>query len=355
MSSASIETNTKISVIVPVFGVEAYLNRCVDSILAQNYSNLEIILVDDGSKDRSGTICDEYATRHPEKVKVLHKENGGLMSAWMAGVDISTGEYLAFVDSDDWIEPIMISSLAEQLCSKEEYPLQIICSNCLTDHGDGTTEEEIQGAPAGEYTGDRLQQEIKNHILGNPQRLVTTSRCMKLFSRKLIKENMHFCDQRIHMGEDLNITVPAILDCDRLVILEGHCDYHYFYNPSSIVHHYNPGLAENILRLGQKITEILVTKRGQLPGVDINAMREREFSYLFMLVLKNELRSSEKHASAKALRLCIENDTSLRLKKYPIEVEDVAGKLLLPLMRFPNPITARVLHGVFRLQAGHKQ
>ena len=98
--------NPRISVIVPVYNVEQYLPRCVESILAQTYENLEILLVDDGAKDGSGAICDAYA-RQDERVKVIHKENGGLSSARNAGIDASTGEYLSFVDSDDWIEPDM--------------------------------------------------------------------------------------------------------------------------------------------------------------------------------------------------------------------------------------------------------
>ena len=93
-----------ISVIVPVYNVESYLARCVDSILTQTYQNLEVILVDDGSKDNSGVICDDYA-RRDSRVNVIHKENGGLSSARNAGIEAAGGEYLAFVDSDDWIEP----------------------------------------------------------------------------------------------------------------------------------------------------------------------------------------------------------------------------------------------------------
>lgn len=101
-----------ISVIVPVYKVEAYLNKCVDSILGQTYQNLEIILVDDGSPDNCGKICDEYAARD-SRIKVIHKPNGGLSDARNAGLDICTGEYIGFVDSDDWIEPHMYQRLYE--------------------------------------------------------------------------------------------------------------------------------------------------------------------------------------------------------------------------------------------------
>ena len=94
----------QISVIVPVYNVEGYLARCVDSILGQTYENLEVILVDDGSRDGSGALCDAFA-RQDHRVKVIHKPNGGLSSARNTGIDAAQGEYLAFVDSDDWLEP----------------------------------------------------------------------------------------------------------------------------------------------------------------------------------------------------------------------------------------------------------
>lgn len=101
-----------ISVIVPIYKVESYLARCVNSILCQTYQNLEVILVDDGSPDRCGAICDTYA-KQDERIKVIHKANGGLSSARNAGIDAAAGEYLAFVDSDDWIDADMVETLYE--------------------------------------------------------------------------------------------------------------------------------------------------------------------------------------------------------------------------------------------------
>lgn len=101
-----------ISVIVPVYKVETYLRKCVDSILSQTYQNLEIILVDDGSPDNCGAICDEYAQKDP-RIKVIHKKNGGLSDARNTGMEIMSGEFVGFVDSDDWIEPQMYQRLYE--------------------------------------------------------------------------------------------------------------------------------------------------------------------------------------------------------------------------------------------------
>ncbi len=101
---------TKISIIVPVYDAEKYLHRCLDSILAQTFTNWECILVDDGSKDRSGTICDEYAQKD-RRFHVIHKPNGGVSSARQAGLDAAKGEFVVHTDSDDWLDPCMMDKL----------------------------------------------------------------------------------------------------------------------------------------------------------------------------------------------------------------------------------------------------
>ena len=102
-----------VSVIVPVYNVAPYLEQCLDSIVNQTYQNLEIILVDDGSTDESGAICDRYAEQDG-RIQVVHKENGGLSSARNVGLDKMTGEWVLFVDSDDWIELNTLELLFEQ-------------------------------------------------------------------------------------------------------------------------------------------------------------------------------------------------------------------------------------------------
>ena len=102
----------KVSIIVPVYNIENYIRVCVESILAQTYESFELILVDDGSKDNSGILCDEYAAID-SRVKVIHKENGGVSSARNTGLQQAKGKWIMYVDGDDWIEPDMIESLIE--------------------------------------------------------------------------------------------------------------------------------------------------------------------------------------------------------------------------------------------------
>lgn len=110
--------NTSISIIVPVYKAESYLCRCIDSLLAQTFKDFEILLIDDGSPDRSGEICDQYANSD-HRVKVFHKENGGVSSARQHGLDNATGEYVIHADPDDWVEPDMLKDMYEKALSED--------------------------------------------------------------------------------------------------------------------------------------------------------------------------------------------------------------------------------------------
>lgn len=116
--------NPKTSIIVPVYKAEKYLHKCVDSILAQSFTDFEVLLIDDGSPDKSGEICDEYAKKD-SRVRVIHKENGGVSNARQCGIDNAQGEYTIHVDPDDWVEPTMLEVLYHK--AKEEDADMVIC------------------------------------------------------------------------------------------------------------------------------------------------------------------------------------------------------------------------------------
>lgn len=128
------KNDNKVSVILPIYNVAPYLKKCIDSILAQTYSNLEVILVDDGSKDESGAICDAYIELDC-RISVIHKSNGGLSSARNAGLDAAKGDYIAFIDSDDWIEPDMVEKLISAIL-REDADLAVCGVRCEDEYGD---------------------------------------------------------------------------------------------------------------------------------------------------------------------------------------------------------------------------
>ena len=113
-----------VSVIVPVYKAEAYLHKCVDSLLAQTMTDFEVLLIDDGSPDRSGAICDEYAAKD-SRIRVFHKENGGVASARQVGIENVRGEYTIHADPDDWVEPTMLEELYAK--AKEDDADMVIC------------------------------------------------------------------------------------------------------------------------------------------------------------------------------------------------------------------------------------
>ena len=117
--------NPLISIVVPVYNAEKTLEKCLDSILCQTYHCLEIILVNDGSTDSSGNICDDYATKD-NRIQVIHKQNGGVSSARNVGIDAASGDYIGFVDSDDWIDPRMYEVLQKSI-STQSMAISWIC------------------------------------------------------------------------------------------------------------------------------------------------------------------------------------------------------------------------------------
>ena len=257
----------------------------MQSITGQTYKNLEIILVDDGSPDDCPMICDEWAKKD-SRIRVLHKENGGLMAAWMDGVKASTGDYVCFVDSDDWIDVCMVEKFLEfsSDCGKE-----VICGNYVQEEKNGSF-EVYQTMEPGVYSRQELFEELYGRILGQERRPVTMSRCMKLFSRQLIVDNMKYCDPSIRMGEDVNITLPALLDAERIVIMKDAAWYHYRYLTDSMAHAYDDGLFENIRRLYTVMEKIMQEKKA--PDAILQA--QRELILLMFLEVKNQARGSRK-------------------------------------------------------------
>ncbi len=317
----------KVSVIVPVYRTQKWLERCVTSILEQTYPCLEVILVDDGSPDDCPALCDQWAKKD-SRVVVIHKKNEGLMAAWMDGVKKSTGEYLMFVDSDDWIDACMVDNMLKfsSDCGKE-----VICGNYIQEE-ENRHFPVIQALEPGIYTGTALPERVFGRLLGEERRPVTLSRCMKLFSRSLIEENMHYCDPAIVMGEDVNITLPALLDAQRIVILEDACHYHYLYLNSSMAHRYDAKLYDNIRRLDRIIRKILEEKRVQKR----DAQADREFVLLFFLVIKNEVRSGQKGWMNRLSDICRDREVREMTAKTKLAPKAVENRILYQTVKHPH-------------------
>ena len=210
-----------ISVIVPVYKVEPYLRRCVDSLLAQSFSDLELILVDDGSPDNCGAICDEYAARDG-RVHVIHKENGGLSSARNAGIDWafqnSDSRWLAFVDSDDWVHPQYLELLYR---AAVENDVPVSACNYQKVFGDQPEPPVLSEATVTDWETVLIEHDVQAVIA-----------CNKLLEKSLF-EGLRFPVGRIH--EDEFLTYRLLHRAQRLAYLPAQL-YYYYQNPAGITH-----------------------------------------------------------------------------------------------------------------------
>lgn len=207
----------KLSIIVPIYNVEAYLCRCVESILSQTFSDFELILVDDGSPDACPQICDEYARKDP-RVRVIHKKNGGLSDARNAGIEIAKGEYIGFVDSDDTISPDMYQRLITLL---ETYHADIAATGFINYDSNGVELTRYPDLPRARvfYRKDYIDQ-----FYPETKWLIFASACNKLYRRTL------FNSLRYPVGmlyEDSFLQLPLYDLCDSIVVDNQH-HYHYY-------------------------------------------------------------------------------------------------------------------------------
>lgn len=213
----------KISVIVPVYKVEKYLRRCLDSILAQTYADWECLLIDDGSPDNSGAICDEYA-RRDERFRVFHVKNGGVSRARNIGLDNMTGEWVTFIDSDDWIDPDNLETSMSAIVRDNLDILQY--SYHMTDEKDRIVGTQMFNLPV-MSSGEFVRADHYSVCVGGG------------YIVKSLIDRLHLrFNEQIHLAEDQLFMMEAISNARRI----GQTDkvfYHYFQNTTSATHNHN--------------------------------------------------------------------------------------------------------------------
>lgn len=274
-----------VSVIVPVYKVEPYIRRCVDSILAQTYTDFELILVDDGSPDNCGKICDEYAEKD-KRIHVIHQENGGLSAARNSGIEWtfknSDSEWITFIDSDDWVHPEYISLLL-YCANKYNSPISMCQMNFCEDY----RINELTGAEC------QLREVEEAYEDGS---LDPNSSCARLYKREMFR-NIKFPQGKLH--EDRFTTYKLLFQCKKMPVV---CEqlYYYFMNSDGIVH------SEWTLR---RLDDVEATEN-QLEYFEKNG-----FERAYMYTLKNYV------------QLLIYSLKKMK-GKYPEEIKDVRKKLV---------------------------
>lgn len=216
-----------ISVIIPVYNVEAYIEKCLNSVRQQTYQGFECIVVDDGSTDNSGKICDTFASLDA-RFTVIHKQNGGLVSARKAGLQKASGVFVSCVDSDDWIEKDFLEGLVNY---QKKYNADIVAGNHVRDIG--LESYPIHNKiPVGLYS----RQEILPQLIyaGNFFEFsLNPSLCTKLIRRNILNITQMTVDENIFMEEDSAVLYPSVLEADKILVTDL-CGYHYVQRQGSI-------------------------------------------------------------------------------------------------------------------------
>lgn len=324
----------KISVIVPVYKVEKYLKRCVDSILNQTYKNFELLLVDDGSPDSCGKICDDYS-KIDDRVKVIHKKNGGLSSARNAGIKASSGDYLNFVDSDDWLELDCL-----------EYLLKLL----LKTDADFAMAENIRN---NDEVLKTKKETVKEKVLSQKDFLslffkINTQKNVQYAWAKLYKKNL-FDNIKYPEGltdEDVPATFTLILASEKIAY-SNKIVYHYFINPNSITESEFSNKKFDLLKVWDLVCDSAVKTKDFwiIKNAYLNRYRA-DFGILCNFILSENIEESKKLYSDKL-------ESSLKnLKKHKKELLrgkiPFSRKILITLFCMLFPFSVKLLRFIKR-------
>ncbi len=283
------------SVIVPIYKVEKYVRKCIQSILDQSFFDYELILVDDGSPDCCPQICDEYAKKD-KRVVVIHKKNGGLVSARNAGLEIARGKYICYVDGDDWIDSKLLEIVYK---ATKKYLPDMVIFNAVRVFQD-RTESLPRGLDEGIYDKKELEKRVYPRMLYDPEQsfcheFIFPVSWNKIYKRELLQK--HYCkDERICMGEDSAFVYECLYYSEKIYFCEDVLYYYNQLNEESFIHRYD----NNRFRNNKYLTEYVENNLGGKNSVldfQINAFKAH---WLIMAVFhevktKQPLLQSVKH------------------------------------------------------------
>lgn len=273
-----------LSVIVPIYKVEKYLKRCINSILSQDFSDFELILVNDGSPDKCGIICDEYSL-NDSRIKVIHKKNGGLSSARNAGIDIATGEYITFIDSDDYIHPNMFSVMISKMI---EFDADVSISSFIR-----TAKDDEFGELKNEYFLINPKDSIKEMC----QNISFITAWGKIYKTKLF-EDIRYPNGKYHEDE---FTTYKIFYKSKNIIYTNDMLYCYYINEGSIIQgHFSEKHLDSLDAFSERIKFFEKNDEADLVSISKNVLISR-IMYCHQCIMRENTIKDKSKLTKKAL------------------------------------------------------
>ena len=309
------------SAVIPVYNVEKYLVRCLDSVVNQSIPFDKIIIVDDGSTDGCGIICDAYSNKY-NNIIVIHKENGGLVSAWMEGLKYVDTSHICFIDSDDFVSSDYHECLVNALCDG----IDMVSMQCVQYIDENHQYKlPISTLEAGIYTVD---DSIKSIIVcdhGSYNRPIAICRWGKIIRSDLVMEYAKYCTPSISYGEDQQLTLGIINACRQIKLLDEY-KYYYQFNPNSILNSYRKDMWEKVKLLMRTISNV--------PGIRNIPDYTIQYSTQYLLHMSECFRNEFSHKSFTKeyyLNVLSDEDIQTALKIYSFDKMRRIDKLICTL------------------------
>lgn len=324
----------KVSIIVPVYNVEKYIEQCIQSLRTQSLRDIEIILVDDGSSDNCPMLCDKY-TRIDKRIKVIHKQNGGLGLACNSGIEVASGEYIAFCDSDDYVDTIMYETLYNTALNNK---CDVVYSGLKSVSMEGDFLCFLPHKKSFElYTGKENIEELLKSMIASPppmkeERTIQVSAKTVLYSRILIeKKQLRFVSERLIPSEDLMFNINILAHAHRVCVIPQSF-YNYRINQSSI----SRSIKLNKFPLFKNLYQSMMEQCHQLDITgDIDLRIKRLIigytrSYICQIILSNVTYNEKKNV---IYRICKDNIWQNIYTNYPINKMHWTHRLFIAAMK----------------------
>lgn len=327
----------KISIIVPVYNVEKYIERCLESILNQTLKDIEIILVDDGSPDRCPKICDQKAMVD-SRIKVIHKVNEGLGYARNSGLDIAEGEYIAFVDSDDYIEHDMLEKLYNEAENKKA---DIVYGGIFYDFGNEYYKESPAVQEKKIFNTTKNIRELLLCFVGNLPKekkdtFMEVSVWKGIFRKQIFDDNnVRFVSERELISEDLVFDIDFLM-LTNCVVVVPECYYHYCINEDSLSKVYRSDRFEKVKQLYTYIRVRLKKYNFKEEDIDLRTGRMliAKSRLICRSIANNRKRIGNSNAKIEIRKICDDKDLKTILNSYPIRKLPIKYGIVAILMKY---------------------
>lgn len=309
----------KFSIVTPVYNVGKFLTKCIESLMSQTYDDIEIILVDDGSKDDSPAICDSYAEKD-SRIKVIHKENGGVVSARKAGTEVAVGDYICCVDGDDYVSSDYVENFYKILCSRQ---YDVVCCGHV-EFSEDSEKAVNMNCRCGEYSRDQIISEIYPYLVqSETAKYFSATLWAKAMKRELYLPFQLAVDNKIAMGEDRAVILPFMIKVKDMYVMES-CSYYYRHNQSSMTKVKKPLSWEQEKALVDHIYGSMI-----IEDYDFEQQLYRWAAHDIFNVAKSQFNSSEKY---KVIKNKIKEYMGDPIYKTAIEKCHFSGSISAKLM-----------------------